>query len=245
MPHEHAILFSVSIFVVALLYSSVGHAGASGYIAVMSLFSLAPAFIKPVALILNLIVASIGFWQFARAGHFSWRLFWPFALLSVPCAYLGGWLNLPSQTFKVVLGIVLLFSGWRFVFHPPADETVGEPARRVAIGIGAGLGLLSGLTGTGGGIFFTPLLLFMRWTTTKIAAGVSALFILVNSLAGLLGNFSSTQHIPSLTLPLVGAALAGGVIGSQLGSQHLPPTVIKRCLAAVLLVAGLKLIFAD
>lgn len=244
MPVEHTLLLSVAIFVVAVLYSSVGHAGASGYIGVMSLFRLTPVFIKPVALILNMVVATIGTWQFYRAGHFSWRLFWPFALLGVPYAYLGGWLNLPSHVFKIIVGIVLLFSGWRFIFQPPVDEPLGEPARPVALGIGAGLGLLSRLTGTGGGIFFTPLLLFMRWTTAKIAAGVSALFILVNSLAGLLGNFSSTQSIPPLTLPLVGSALAGGIIGSQLGSRHLPHTVIKRCLAAVLLMAGLKLIFA-
>lgn len=243
MPSDQLILLAIGIFVVAVLYSSVGHAGASGYIALMSLFGLAPVFIKPVALVLNAGVATIGTWQFYRAGHFSWRLFWPFAVLAVPCAFLGGWLNLPTHVFKIVVGVVLLFSAWRFVFHPPSDEPVGEPSRPVALGLGAGLGLLSGLTGTGGGIFLTPLLLFKRWSSAKIAAGVSALFILVNSLAGLLGNLSSTQSFPSLAMPLVGAALAGGVIGSQIGSRHLPHTLIKRCLAAVLLVAGLKLIF--
>ena len=241
---DHLLLLCLGIFIVSVLYSSVGHAGASGYIAVMSLFSLPATFIKPVALVLNVGVAIIGSVQYCRAGHFSWRLFWPFALLAVPCAFLGGWLNLPGQVFKIVLGVVLLFSAWRFITKLPADEPVGEPSRPVALGLGVGLGLLSGLTGTGGGIFLTPLLLFKRWSSAKIAAGVSAVFILVNSVGGLLGNLSSTRSLPAMAWPLVATALTGGLIGSQLGSRHLPHTVIKRCLAAVLLVAGLKLIFA-
>ncbi|HEY2139577.1 MAG TPA: sulfite exporter TauE/SafE family protein, partial [Chthoniobacterales bacterium] len=172
MP-EHLLLLTLVIFLVAFLYSSVGHAGASGYIAVMSLFSLAPAVIRPTALVLNILVACIGTFQFWRAGHFSWRLFWPFAVLAIPLAFVGGYINLPTHVFKVLVGIVLLFSAIRFFWRPSEDIVTGEPSRPAAIGIGAGLGLLAGLTGTGGGIFLTPLLLSMRWARAKAAAAVS------------------------------------------------------------------------
>src|SRR5687768_13235300 len=161
MAVEMLVMLTAGVFVVALLYSSVGHAGASGYIAVMTLLSLAPAEIKPIALALNILVASIGSWQFWRAGHFSWSLFWPFALLSVPFAFVGGYLDLPTQVFKVIVGIVLLVSAAQFLVRPPAEGESHAPARPLAMGVGAGLGLLSGMTGTGGGIFLTPLLIFL------------------------------------------------------------------------------------
>ena len=170
MTPEHLPFLTLAIFGVAFLYSCVGHAGASGYIAVMTLFNIAAVEIKPTALILNILVASIATWQFWRAGHFCWRLFWPFALLAVPMAFVGGYLNLPTHAFKVMVGVVLLFSAVRFLWPPAADSVLREPSPTVAIPLGAGLGLLSGLTGTGGGIFLTPLLLFMRWARTKNAA---------------------------------------------------------------------------
>jgi uncharacterized membrane protein YfcA len=244
MP-DNLLFLTLAIFLVALLYSSVGHAGASGYIAVMSLFGLAPAVIRPTALVLNILVACIGTFQFWRAGHFSWRLFWPFAVLAIPFAFVGGYINLPTHVFKVLVGIVLLFSAFRFSWRPTEDKVEGEPSRPVAIGIGGGLGLLAGLTGTGGGIFLTPLLLFMRWARAKSAAAVSALFILVNSAAGLLGNFSSTKRLPSFAIALVLAAVVGGAAGSYLGSQRFDHTVIKRVLATVLLIASLKLILTQ
>lgn len=243
MDLESLLLLTAGVFIIALLYSSVGHAGASGYIAVMSLLSLAPAEIKPIALALNILVASIGSWQFWRAGHFSWSLFWPFALLAVPFAFLGGYLDLPTQVFKVVVGIVLLVSAWQFLARPPAEGEPRPPARPLAVGVGAGLGLLSGLTGTGGGIFLTPMLIFLRWAGTKAAAATSALFILLNSIAGLLGNFSATQSFPKFGASLLIAAGIGGAIGSHFGSRRLEPMVIKRLLAVVLVIAGLKLIF--
>ena len=245
MTAEQLPLLTLGILLIAFLYSSVGHAGASGYIAVMSLFALAPAVIKPTALILNILVASIATWQFYRAGHFSWRLFWPFALLAIPMAFLGGYVNLPTHAFKVLVGIVLLLSALRFFWRPTEDVVARDPSRPVAISLGAGLGLLAGLTGTGGGIFLTPLLLLMRWARAKSAAAVSALFILVNSASGLLGNLSSTKSFPSLALILVVAAVVGGAAGSYLGSQRLPHTAIKRLLAVVLLIAGTKLIFTN
>jgi uncharacterized protein len=244
MP-DNLLLLTLVIFIVAVLYSSVGHAGASGYIAVMSLFSLAPAVIRPTALILNILVACIGTFQFWRAGHFSWRLFWPFAVLAIPLAFVGGYINLPTHVFQVLVGIVLLFSAIRFFWRASEDMVAREPSRPVAIWIGAGLGLLAGLTGTGGGIFLTPLLLTMRWARAKSAAAVSALFILVNSVAGLLGNLSSTKRMPSFAIALALAAVAGGATGSYLGSRRFDHTVIKRVLAIVLLIASMKLILTQ
>lgn len=243
MAVETLVMLTAGVFVIAVLYSSVGHAGASGYIAVMSLLSLAPAEIKPIALALNILVASIGSWQFWRAGHFSWSLFWPFALLSVPFAFLGGYLNLPTQVFKVIVGIVLLVSAAQFLVRPPAEGEPHPPARPLAMGVGAGLGMLSGMTGTGGGIFLTPLLIFLRWARTKTASAVSALFILMNSISGLLGNISATQTFPRFGFSLLVAAGVGGAIGSYCGSRRLAPLVIKRLLAVVLIIAGLKLVF--
>lgn len=242
MSEIELIMLTAGIFLVAFLYSSVGHAGASGYIAVMSLFGLAPAMIKPTALLLNILVATIATYQFWRAGHFSWRLFWPFALLAMPFAFLGGYLDLPTAIFKVLVGIVLIFSAVRFFVRPTEDTVRAEPPRAVSLPIGGGLGLLAGLTGTGGGIFLTPLLLFKRWARAKEAAAVSALFILFNSIAGLLGNVSSTKRFPSFAIAFAIAAVLGGTAGAYLGSNRLPHTAIKRLLAIVLLIAGLKLI---
>ena len=233
----------VAIFVIALLYSSVGHGGASGYIAVMTLLNVAPEEVKPTALVLNILVATIGSWQFWRAGHFSWRLFWPFALFAPPFAYLGGYLNLPTHLFKIVVGIVLLFSAVRFLLKSPPELTTHLPSKPLAMGVGAVLGLLSGFTGTGGGIFLTPLIIFRRWGHTKTASAVSALFILCNSIFGLLGNLTATRTVPSLALPLSLGVIFGGVLGAYFGSRHFQTATINRLLAIVLLIAGFKLIF--
>jgi len=242
MTLELLSLLTIAIVVIAFLYSCVGHAGASGYIAVMSFFGLAPAVIKPTALILNILVAGMAAWQFWRAGYFSWRLFWPFALLAIPMAFLGGYVDLPTRIFKVMVGMVLIFTAFRFLFQTYADVVLREPPRFLSVLIGGGLGLLSGLTGTGGGIFLTPLLLFNRWARAKPAAAVSAFFILANSTAGLLGNFSSTRLFPSYALVLALGAVVGGTAGSYLGSHQFDHVVIKRILAIVLLIAGAKLI---
>lgn len=258
MTPEFLMLLCAALFVVALLYSSVGHAGASGYIAVMSLLSLAPAVIKPTALALNILVALVAAWQFWRAGHFRWALFWPFAVTAVPAAFVGGWISLPTRVFTLLLGLVLLWSAWRFFSEPkappPETATAGASAssaasaersvpRAAALASGAGIGLLSGLTGTGGGIFLTPLLLMMGWAQPKNAAAVSALFILMNSTSGLLGNWASTRNLPDELPMLLAAVLVGGAIGSFMGSRRLPAQQIKRLLAVVLVIAGLKLLF--
>lgn len=234
---------AAAVLVIAFLYGSVGHAGASGYIAVMSLAGIAATTIRPVALVLNIFVAAVGTWQFWRAGHFRWRLFWPFALLSVPMAYVGGYLRVPNHILQVCIGGVLLFSAFRFLAKPGPDDTPAQaPALWLALLAGAGLGFLSGLTGTGGGIFLTPLLLLLHWARTKEAAAASALFILLNSAAGLLGNLANSPHLPGFTWPLLAAALVGGYAGSFMGSRRFAPVVVKRLLACVLVVAGLKLI---
>jgi len=237
------IAISLAIGVVAFLYSSVGHAGASGYIATLTLFGFATASIKPTALTLNILVACIGSFQFWRAGYFSWNFFWPFALLSVPAAFLGGYVHLPAHIFKILVGVVLWFSAIRLFFRKGDPPEVSPPSRPTAMAVGTGIGLLSGLTGTGGGIFLTPLVLFCRWARTRTAAAVSALFILVNSIAGLVGYFSSGQPIPSVAWILAVAALIGGTLGSYLGSQRFPVRVICLLLASVLVIAGTKLIF--
>ena len=242
MQVEYLAALVLAIGVVAFLYSSVGHAGASGYIAVMTLASLSPTVIKPSALVLNILVASIGSWQFYRAGHFRWKLFWPFALFSIPLAFLGGSLDLPTHLFKLLVGIVLLLSAAYFFWRPNNDDIGPAPSLPVAMASGGVLGFFAGLTGTGGGIFLTPLLLVMRWARTKEAAATSALFILVNSIAGLAGNASSVGSIPPLVWPLAISAVVGGSAGSYFGSRRYPVATIKRLLAAVLVIAGLKLL---
>ena len=243
MNPEHLIYIAVCIGIVAFLYSSVGHAGASGYIAVMALFSMAPSAIKPTALVLNILVACIGTWQFWRAGHFSWSFFWPFAILSIPFAFIGGYLNLPTSVFKILVGIVLLLSALKFFIDPREKSNPSAPTKQISYGVGGGLGLLSGLTGTGGGIFLTPLVILMGWAKTKSASAVSALFILVNSVSGLAGNLSATKYFPSFAWTFIASALVCGTAGSYLGSRKFSPVIIKRLLAVVLTIAGFKLIF--
>ena len=236
------VALAAAIFVVALLYSSVGHAGASGYIAVLTLFGLGVEVIRPTALTLNILVAAIGFVQWWRGGHFVWSLFWPFALLSVPAAFCGGWLHVPAHYLKILIGLVLWFSAWRLLHRKEDPPDIARPARPVAEASGAGIGFLSGLTGTGGGIFLTPLMLFCRWAKVKEAAAVSSLFILVNSSSGLAGYVKSGRELPDFAWPLAVVVAVGGFIGSRLGSRHFPVRGIAVLLAVVLVIAGTKLV---
>uniref|UniRef100_C6E928 Probable membrane transporter protein n=1 Tax=Geobacter sp. (strain M21) TaxID=443144 RepID=C6E928_GEOSM len=236
-------LLLAAVLLVAALYSSVGHGGASGYIATLALFSIAPAAFKPTALVLNLVVAGVATCVFFRAGHFSWRLFWPFAVTSVPCSFVGGYLSLPDHVYKPLVGLVLVASALRLSFHNEKEtEPVGLPPMSVAFLAGALLGLLSGLTGVGGGIFLSPLLLLLNWGKVREVSAVAALFILANSAAGLLGHVSSLQQIPYFVPPLALAALSGGAIGSYLGSARLPVAGIVKALSLVLMVAGVKML---
>lgn len=242
--NQEEVIIAVAIGLIGFLYSSVGHAGASGYIAVMSLAGLAPEAIKPTALILNIAVALITSVQFYRAGHFSWPLFWPFALTALPLAFTGGYLTLPPTIFNKLVGMVLLFSAWRFLAKPPPEDVAKTPGRSTSLAAGGILGLLSGLTGTGGGIFLTPLLLFKGWTTAKTAAATSALFILLNSTAGLAGHVAGSKPVPAISMVLLSSALIGGTIGSHLGSRRFDHIMIKRLLAVVLIIAGFKLLWS-
>jgi hypothetical protein len=236
------ILLVLAIATVAWLYSSVGHAGASGYIAVMTLVGLTPNEIKPLALLLNILVASIASVQFYRGGHFSWKLFWPFALLATPLAFVGGAVRLPLDLFSILLGAVLGASALWLLKPLPENEQIQHPSIPASLTTGAGIGLLSGLTGTGGGIYLTPLLLWMRWATTKTASAVSAVFILLNSLAGFAGAMTSNTQVPNHLLPLALAAILGGSIGATLGSFRLPVRSARTLLAIVMFIASAKLL---
>ncbi|MDZ4742247.1 MAG: sulfite exporter TauE/SafE family protein [Verrucomicrobiota bacterium] len=243
MNPDSLILFCIALTIIAFLYSSVGHAGASGYIAVMALSGLSAQTIKPLALVLNIVVAIVTTYNFLRLGHFSWKIFIPLAITSVPLAFLGGYLKVPDHFLKILIGLVLLFSSARFFFYPKEPKITIPPPRGTSLACGGFLGLLSGLTGTGGGIFLTPLLLHMKWAKIKTAAGISALFILVNSAAGLAGHTLKTKDMPPFIFAMMICVLVGGATGSYLGSNRYKPEIIKRCLALVLLIAGLKLIF--
>ena len=235
-------LIILTIFIVAVLYSSVGHGGASGYLAVMALFAVPAATTRPSALILNVFVAAIGTIQFYRAGFFSWRIFLPFAATSIPFAFIGGMITLPTSLYKIVLGGVLIVAALRLAWNLKSDSETTPPRIPIALLIGAVIGLLSGLVGVGGGIFLTPVLLLMNWSETKTAAGVSAMFILVNSISGLAGNYSQVIELPSSVWFWIVAAVAGGIIGSTLGAKRFDSLTLRRVLAAVLLFAGVKLI---
>jgi len=237
------LLVAVLILVIALLYSTVGHAGASGYLAAMALLGMAPVVMKPTALTLNIIVALIGTVRFYRAGFFSWRTFWPFAAASIPATFIGGSLTLPISIYKSIVGLVLLYSAVRLFFSAAtADQrkTTLVPIW-LALIIGAAMGMLSGLTGVGGGIFLSPVLLLMHWAGTKETSGVSVAFILVNSIAGMLGHVSAIMFIPPAIVYWAPAALIGGWLGTELGTRILPVSNIRKWLSVVLALAGVKL----
>ena len=238
-----ALLIAALILIVALLYSTVGHAGASGYLAIMALFGTPPSAMKPTALVLNIIVAVVGTLRFYRAGFFSWRTFWPFAVASIPASFVGGALSLPVPVYKSIVGLVLLYSAVRLFFSAgTADTRKATPVPIwIALLLGAAIGLLSGLTGVGGGIFLSPILLLVGWAKTKETSGVAAAFILVNSVAGLLGHISAVSYVPPDITYWAPAALIGGWIGTELGTRFLPVTGIRRWLSVVLVLAGLKL----
>ena len=241
---------SALIFLAATIYTSVGHAGASGYIAAMALFGVAPAVMKPTALCLNILVAAFSTWRLYTAGWVNARALWPFLIGSVPLAFAGGAIQLPGSLYKLVVGLVLLFAAVRLMVDPRKTATTAnapEPAPPLiaAIAIGAGIGLLAGLTGTGGGIFLSPVLLFAGWAGARQTAGMTAPFILINSIAGLAGNYLSLSAV-SVEIPIyAAAALAGAVLGTQMAIHWFSPATLQRVLAAGLVVAAGKLILTS
>lgn len=240
-------LLGALFFSAAILYSSVGHGGASGYLAAMGLVGVAPAIMRPTALVMNIAVASISLVKFARVGGFRWRLFLPFAITAVPLAFVGGRTQLPVAWFGVLVGAVLIFSAVRLLLEARAGATPrpvrGAPPVALALAFGAGIGFLSGLTGVGGGIFLSPLLVLAGWATVRDSAAPTAAFILVNSIAGLLGLMSRQPTLPEPLPAWVAAVIVGGLIGATLGARRLGSVALRIALAGVLLIAGLKMIF--
>ena len=234
------------IFFSAILYSSVGHGGASSYIAIMSLMGTPIDSIKPIGLVLNIIVSSIASFRFIKNKLFNLKVFVPVVLGSVPTAFLGGYLHLPSEAYKVLVGIILIFAGFQFLFDifKYFKKKSNQPVNFIfGIFTGVIIGFLSGLTGTGGGIFLSPLIVFLGWTNVKGASGTAAAFILFNSISGLLGNISSVSLIPNTIFLYAFSVFVGVLIGTQLGIKILNEHHMKRALGIVLVVAGFKFIF--
>lgn len=238
------VLFFVLLFLVAFLYSSVGHGGASGYLALMALFSYAPETMRPTALLLNIFVATTGFIQYYRGGHFRWRLFWPFAVSSIPAAFVGGLIVMDAHLYKIILGILLLFSVVRLGGLKFDDNAqLKKQGLLISVLIGAAIGILSGMIGIGGGIILSPLILLLHWGNMKQTAAVSALFILVNSISGMAGIVTKGVHFSHGMVWMIVIAFLGGLLGSYLGSMKVGSVLLRRTLALVLLVAALKLLF--
>lgn len=238
------LLLAFCMFLGAALYTSVGHAGASAYIALMALFSVPVAVMRPTALVLNILVASFASIRFIHAGLFRFRTLWPFLVGALPMAFLGGYIQLPGQLYRPLVGVVLLIAAVRLLWPAElrSNREWSDPPLWLAMIAGAVIGLLSGLTGTGGGIFLSPLLLFLAWSETRTASGVAAVFILCNSVAGLLGNITSVKSLPP-DLPLFAVAvLLGAAVGTTLGISKLAQQGVLKALGLVLIVAGFKLI---
>ena len=248
------ILLTAAIFALAILYSSVGHAGASGYLAAMAIVTVMPQEeMKAVALTLNIFVGAIGSYRFMKAGHFRWSTFWPFAACAVPLAFVGGLWELPPLVFKPLIGVVLVYAAIvlaarvfksRNTTAPDAAANTAPPRMPtlpIAMSTGGALGLLAGLTGTGGGIFLSPLLLLANWASPQRTAAVSVVFVLVNSVAGLGGVISDGATLPSALPYYAAAAITGGLIGSGIGAKKLPGDSIRLLLALVLLIGAAKM----
>jgi hypothetical protein len=241
---EQALLLAALFFAAAVLYGMVGHAGASAYLAAMAFVGLSTEVMKPTALVLNILVAILVTARFARAGFVRPMAIVPFLVGSVPMAFVGGAVHLPGEIYRPLVGVVLIIAAGRFgLVRGQLEEFPPRAPWHLALVAGALLGLLAGLTGTGGGIFLTPLLIAAGWAGTRFAAGASAVFILANSVSGLAGAIGSAATLPvylALWLPTVAV---GGLVGSELGSRRLPAAGVRRALAVVLFIAGLKLIF--
>ena len=231
-----------SMFLAAALYTSVGHGGASGYLALMALFGIEPAIMRPTALVLNVLVASFTSFRYLRVGFFRWRTFWPVASGALPMAFVGGTIELPVEVYRPLVGVLLLVAAARLLWPKELSRTLepSDPPVIAGILVGVAIGLLSGLTGTGGGIFLSPILLFLGWSSVRIAVGVVAVFILGNSLAGLAGNYTIIGSLPP-NIPIFAAAvLAGAIVGTTLGVR-IAPTAIMKALGVVLVIAGFKM----
>jgi uncharacterized membrane protein YfcA len=238
------LLFYLLLFLVAFLYATVGHGGASGYLALMALFSFSPDVMKPTALLLNLFVSAISFYQFYRGKHFLWKIFLPFAIASIPMAFLGGTIHIDPSLYKRILGLLLLVPITRFLFFPNIlVKDLKSSNIYLSLLIGGIIGFLSGLIGFGGGIILSPILLLLKWTDQKQTAAISALFIFVNSLSGLAGQLSHGIKFSTGMYSYVGIAIVGGCCGAYLGALKFNQNILKNVLAIVLLMAAFKMFF--
>jgi uncharacterized protein len=235
------LVIALCLLLGAVLYTSVGHAGSSAYIAVMTLFNLPTTVIRPTALTLNIAVSAYASLRYIRNNYFDKKLFFVLSLGAIPAAFVGGYINVPSEIYKPIVGVLLILSGLRFIFLAAVRDRDIKPVNYLlAILMGASIGFLAGITGTGGGIFLSPLIIWLGWNHVKQASGTVAAFIFVNSVAGLLGNYRSTSELPD-TLPLfLGAVIIGALIGTRLGISRFSTVGVKRALGAVLIIAGLK-----
>jgi uncharacterized protein len=241
VPLDLAVL-TLLVLAAAVLYSSGGHAGASAYLAIMALYSVAPATMRPTALVMNIAVATIGSTRFIRARAVPWHLLGPLCAGSIPAAFAGGRIKLSPGTYLLLLGAVLLVAALFLWIRPKAPATKKPPPRGWLVALGAVLGFVAGLTGIGGGIFLSPLLILTGWEEPRRTSGAAAVFILVNSVLGLLGRISSVAAIPPQAAPLAIAAICGGLIGSWLSVHRLQPMVLRRVHSVVVLVSGVKLL---
>ncbi|GAM96805.1 possible sulfoacetate exporter [alpha proteobacterium U9-1i] len=241
---NEVVLLSVCIGAAAALYSSVGHGGASAYIALMALFGMAPDEIRPAALVLNILVAGWGALRFVRAGRFDWNVFWPFAITAIPAAYIFGGIDVPEAVYRPLLAAALGVAALRYLLWPQIDATkpARTPPKAIALPAGAALGALAGLTGIGGGVYLSPLLVFAGWADAQRATGIAALFIVVNSAAGLAGRFSSLASLPAYLPWLALAAGIGALIGVGLSVARFSKKGILRILGIVLGIASIALV---
>jgi uncharacterized protein len=237
-------IFYILLFIVAFLYSSVGHGGASGYLALMAIFSIAPDVMKPTALLLNLFVSLTSFIQYYRGQHFKWKIFLPLAITSVPMAFVGGSVKIDDLIYKKILGLFLLIPIVRFLFFANIpDSELKKSNIGLSLFIGAAIGFLSGLIGIGGGIILSPVLLLLKWTNQKQTAAISALFIFVNSLSGLAGQLKKGIKFSPDMFTYVAIAFVAGLLGAYFGSLKFKQTILKYVLASVLMLAAFKLLF--
>lgn len=234
--------FLLILFVVAFLYASVGHGGASGYLALMALFAFPTLFMKPIALVLNVFVSGVSFWFFRKHQHFKWKLFYPFAITSIPAAFIGGYISVNATLYKQILGVFLIFAILKMLnVFGKEKETLKENNLLISLAIGAAIGLFSGMIGIGGGIILSPVIVLLAWGNMKQAAAVSALFIFVNSIAGLIGFTVTQGEIPIEVLYFIPVALIGGSLGAIYGSKKYAMQTLKYVLAFVLIIAAIKL----
>jgi len=229
------------ILLAATLYASVGHGGASAYLAAMALFGLPAAFMKPTALCMNIAVTALVFWRLRKAGHFDWRLFVPFAFASVPFAFIGGMQALSEPLYRLIVALALTVAAVRLFWRPQDLPVAGRPPLASALLIGGVMGYLSGLTGVGGGIFLSPVLLLLRWTDMRGSAALAAAFIFVNSVAGLAGFVATGGAIPHAAPSLMAVAFVGGAVGAELAVRRLAPARLRQLLGVVLIIAAGKM----